>query len=314
MPRVTYVEKKFNAAHLKVIERANAVCAEYEAQGLVITLRQLYYQFVSRLWIPNTDQEYKKLGRILGHARMAGLLDWNYMIDRTRYLRELSHWTSVEELVAAAASQYRTDRWADQPTRVQVWIEKDAAIGVIEGVCNDEQVPYFSCRGYTSMSEMWVAAQRLRRFMATGQDVVILHIGDHDPSGVDMSRDIEERLRQFLRRDLGGARHTAGSLEVRRIALTYDQVELYEPPPNPAKQTDARYRRYVADTGLDESWELDALDPAVLQDLIRTEIEGIRDDWQWENSTAAMEHARSTLVGASARWDEVVDLVNGTPE
>ena len=159
--------------------------AEYAAQGYDLTLRQLYYQFVSRDLLPNRQSEYKRLGDIINDARLAGLVDWEAIVDRTRNIRALSHWSDPASIVKAAANSFAVDKWADQPKRVEVWIEKDALVGVFEPVCEELDVPLFSCRGYTSQSEVWGAAQRLEKYLMADQEVVILHIGDHDPSGLD---------------------------------------------------------------------------------------------------------------------------------
>jgi hypothetical protein len=265
---------------------------------------------------------------------MAGEMDWDYLIDRTRNLVKPSTWDSPAALVKAAAKQYRTDLWKAQHERVLVFVEKDAAIGVIEGVCDVNSVPYFSCRGYTSVSELWSAAQRVWFDIENGDRVTILHIGDHDPSGLDMTRDIEERLRLFVIKDwlatwgqslprpvtIGAIkasmrshmREQGGRIadnqspwRIRRIALNLPQVELYNPPPNPAKGTDSRYQKYVEETGLDESWELDALDPVVLQRLIQDEIDAVRDLDLWGQSNETMEDDRATLRALSEQWDRV---------
>jgi hypothetical protein len=297
MPRIAYVPKRFSAASMDIIAKANAVCQSYAAQGYDLTLRQLYYQFVSRDWIANKQSEYKRLGSVINDARLAGLLDWNYIVDRTRNLRDLAHWDSPESIIDAVASQYRTDRWADQPERVEVWIEKDALVGVIEGVCERNDVPFFSCRGYTSQSEVWGAAQRLIDYNRRGQKAIVVHLGDHDPSGIDMTRDINDRLYTF-----------GADVEVIRIALNMDQVERYDPPPNPTKLTDSRAEGYIARFG-DDSWELDALDPATLDALIEEEIFTHRDVDAWDDSTARMEHEKELLAAISNRWDEVAAFV-----
>lgn len=299
MPKICYVPKEFTAAHRDIIEQANAICADYARQGFDLTLRQLYYQFVARALIPNTQQSYKRLGSIINEARLAGLIDWNYIVDRTRNLRGLGHWGSPDEIIRNAAGGYRTERWANQPNRVEVWIEKDALVGVITGICQQYDVDYFSCRGYTSQSEVWGAARRLRRYEDAGQKTVIIHLGDHDPSGVDMSRDIADRLALF-----------GSTAEVIRIALTMEQVAQYNPPPNPAKLTDSRANGYISLYG-DDSWELDALDPATLAQLIGDHISEWRDEAQWENDTAAMEAERELLTAVSRRWDDVAEFVAG---
>ena len=272
MPKIKYVDKRFGESSLKVIAWANKIIAAYMAEGYELTLRQLYYQFVSKDLIPNNQKEYDRLGKIINDARLAGLVDWNAIVDRTRNLQSLSTWETPGDIIETAAKSYRRDLWASQPNRIEVWIEKDALVGVIERVCNELRVPYFSCRGYTSQSEMWAAAQRMAKYQDEGQEPVIIHLGDHDPSGIDMSRDIEERLALFM-----------GGMDVKRIALNMNQVEKYNPPPNPAKLTDSRCGPYIAKFG-HESWELDALEPKVIGALIRKTVLSFRDDARWDDA------------------------------
>lgn len=302
MPQIAYIEKTFTGKSLDVIDQANRICADYQAQGYDLTLRQLYYQFVSRDLIANKDTEYKRLGNIINDARLAGLLDWDYIVDRTRNLRGLAHWDDPSSVLYSAAYGYRTDRWANQPHYVEVWIEKDALVGVITRACNDLDVPFFSCRGYTSQSELWGAARRLIRHTDTGQKAVIIHLGDHDPSGIDMTRDITDRLALF-----------GAVAEVERIALNMDQVRRYSPPPNPAKLTDARADGYIKAHG-SSSWELDALDPSTLDALVRTTITDLRDDMQWDADTTAMEAQRRHLKGMAHRFSEVATWLDDNPE
>lgn len=134
MPKITYVPRTFRQDTLSVIATAEGICEEYARQGYDLTLRQLYYQFVARGLIPNRDSEYKRLGSIVNDARLAGLIDWDHLTDRTRTLRDLAHWDSPESIVDEVARQYRTARWDDQPRRVEVWIEKDALVGVLAAV------------------------------------------------------------------------------------------------------------------------------------------------------------------------------------
>ncbi len=285
---IKYVDKNFGPSALAVIEKANEIITEYEAQGYDLTLRQLYYQFVSRDLIENKQSEYKKLGEIINSGRLAGLVSWEAIVDRTRNLQQLSHWTGPGEMINACAQQFRTDAWQDQNYRIEVWIEKDALAGVISGVCEELRVPYFSCRGYTSQSEMWAAGRRLKVFAEDrGQTPIIIHLGDHDPSGIDMSRDISDRLELFM-----------GGLELKRIALNMDQVRQYNPPPNPAKITDTRAQKYIKKFG-NKSWELDALEPQVLSDLIRETILEYRDEKAWTKSMKKETKHKSELSKAA---------------
>jgi hypothetical protein len=294
MPKIAYTEGRMRADGLAVVEQANAIIADYQAQGFTLTLRQLYYQFVSRDLIANNMKSYKRLGSIINDARLAGLIDWEAIEDRTRHVQTLSHWESPADIVSACAAQYRIDKWKDQEFRPEVWIEKEALAGVVEGVCQELDVSFLCCRGYTSQSEMWASAMRMRAFDRAGQTSIVLHFGDHDPSGIDMTRDITNRLAMFM-----------GGVEIRRLALNMDQVEEYRPPPNPAKMTDSRFAGYVEAFG-NESWELDALEPRLLADLIRQEVIGLRDDDKWA--------AAEELEGQHrARLQQVVKSIRRKP-
>jgi hypothetical protein len=300
MPLIRYVAKKFRDSSLAVITQANDILEEYERQGYDLTLRQLYYQFVARGLIANNDREYKKLGSIVNDARLAGMIDWNHIQDRTRYVRTHPWWATPGDIIKSAAASYRVDIWDDQPEHVEVWVEKDALVGVVQVACDDLRVPYLSCRGYVSQSEMWGSAMRLRRIIESGRSVTLLHMGDHDPSGIDMTRDIEERLSTFI------YAHTRSlsQFEVKRIALTMEQVEEYDPPPNPAKLTDARAEGYIARYGY-ESWELDALDPTTLTDLIRDNVEPYIDRALMDDALDREEREREQLEVAAERWEQI---------
>lgn len=294
MPRIAYIAKNLQPAKLAVIDQCNAIITEYDAQGFSLTLRQLYYQMVSRDLIPNTQRSYKNLGTAVNDGRLIGLIDWNAIVDRTRNLQQNSHWTDPGDIIDSAAKNYALDKWASQEFYPEVWIEKDALIGVIEDVCNLWDVPFFSCRGYTSQSEVWAAAQRLHRHAKTGQTPLIIHLGDHDPSGIDMTRDIRDRLELF----------TGRSLKVDRLALNMDQVEQYGPPPNPAKMTDSRFQAYMAEYG-DESWELDALEPSVMANLIESSIKAFLDEEAWDAVCDQEREEKRKLEAAAENWEEI---------
>lgn len=109
-----------------------------------------------------------------------------------------------------------------------------------------------------------------------GKKVHVLHLGDHDPSGLDMTRDNEDRLRMFI------GHHTDDSLfDIHRLALNMDQVRTHNPPPNPAKSTDSRFQGYAAEFGT-KSWELDALEPKVIASLIQSHVDEFIDREQWD--------------------------------
>lgn len=282
--REQFVHKDFKQTTLTVIIEANRIIDKYRAQGYLLTLRQLYYQFVAHDLFPddrrwdwtgtkwvkspngtkNAQPNYNWLGGIVNDGRMAGLIDWDAIEDRTRERKLNSHWDTPKSVIESARLSYGIDMWENQPERVEVWIEKEALVGVIQSTCRDLDVPYFACRGYVSQSEMYQAGLEFRN---PRQHNVILHLGDHDPSGIDMTRDNFDRLKMF----------SDNNVTVERIALNMDQIRAFNPPPSPAKTTDSRGTGYIEKFGID-SWELDALEPSMLVDLIERNVAKHRDD------------------------------------
>jgi len=291
MARICYQEKDFRPATMELIYTAIDIVEEYAEQGFTLSLRQLYYQLVARGILPNKQTEYKRLGRIINDARIAGLIDWLAIVDRSRALRASSHWNSPSEILDGAARQYQIDKWSTQPMRIEVWIEKDALVGVIGGICKELDVPFFSCRGYPSVSSVWEASERMREYLETDQPTILLHLADHDPSGIDMTRDLRERLELFLGSD--------DVFRVTRLALTIAQVQALNPPPNPAKLSDSRAPGYVRRYGRN-SWELDALEPAYLVELIESAVVAVRDDALWKEQVAIENAGRQELAELAA--------------
>ncbi|MBQ3730015.1 MAG: hypothetical protein II903_11000 [Spirochaetales bacterium] len=300
MPKIRYVNIRFRQASLDLIEIINSVIAEYSAQGYELTLRQAYYQLVARGYIPNNERSYKNIGSLINDGRLAGLIDWNSITDRTRNMRSNSHWGNPADVIASAKYSYMIDKWKDQPVYVEVWVEKDALVDVVGKACRSLDVPYFSCRGYTSQSEMWSAS---RRFLAQRDRLrrVIIHLGDHDPSGIDMTRDIQERLTLF-----------GADVEVKRIALTMQQIKKYNPPPNPAKITDSRCGAYIDKYGT-ESWELDALEPRVITDLINGSVKALMDKNLYYEAEAEEWKGKCELQMLCENYADAVAYLEGKP-
>lgn len=273
MPRIKYVNWKPATQSVALVDAANGILAEYAEQGFDLTLRQLYYQFVARDLIPNTPKSYNNLGTVIQKARNAGLIDWDRIKDRGRKTSEHPHWSSGEDFLRKTADYFGLDLWEGQPRRCQVWVEKEALADVVERAAGRWDCSYFPNKGYVSASSIWASAQKMLN--SDCNDWVVLHLGDHDPSGIDMTRDIRDRL------DLYSTpyedEHTRPEIEIRRIALNMDQIDQYGPPPNPAKVTDSRFATYSAKYG-NESWELDALEPSVIVDLIESEIQDVLMD------------------------------------
>lgn len=287
MAKIAYINKRFAASSMKIINSANEIISAYRKQGDSLTLRQLYYQFVAGDLIANKQSEYKRLGSIINDARMAGLIDWNSIEDRTRNLRDyyFGELGSPESILESAAAGHELDNWNDQDNYVEVWIEKDALVGVIERVCEKWRVPFFACRGYNSQSEQHKAGLRLQNKIEEGKEVHILHLGDHDPSGIHMTVDNSERLTLFSENDI----------KLHRLALNMDQIKKYNPPPNPAKETDARFAGYVKKFG-DSCWELDALEPKVIREITEKNIKNLINFDTWEETNQRCEEERAAFM------------------
>jgi len=229
-------------------------------------LRQLYYQLVTRNIITNTERSYKNLGQLVSQGRLAGKIDWSAIEDRLRVLDQVASWLSPSAIMGAVLSGYRLPRWIEQDQAVELWCEKDALAGVLQPITNDLDVGLMVNRGYSSQSAMKDAAGRLIGYNDDGKDIRIFYIGDQDPSGEDMVRDIYDRLKLLTRYEF--------SIDVEKIAITEAQIALYNPPPNPAKMSDSRAARYVARFGT-SSYEADALPPNVLAQIVRDRIESV---------------------------------------
>lgn len=332
--RRDYIIWKPQRATKELIRQANEICYAYHAEGYDLTVRQLFYQFVARTWLLNNPKQYNRLVGHMKNARLAGMLDWAYIVDRTRNVQGNSHWANPAEIIEATSTDYEEDKWAKQNTYIEVWVEKDALVGILERVCTPNDVSYFSCRGYASVSEVWFAARgRIAKQIIAGKRVIILHLSDHDPSGVDMTRDLEDRLRAFIARDLFSAplfpsevkkqkeatklylALTEDVLEVRRIALTMDQVHQYDLYDlyNTAKESDSRYRQYRREFG-EHSWELDALEPTVLGALIEDTINEYKDPAVWKKAVDAEKRQKKLLAKASTYWPEIVQFLKDKPQ
>jgi hypothetical protein len=292
-----FVDKRFRAATLAMIETANQICADYRRQGFNLTLRQVYYQFVSRDQLPNNDKSYKLLGNAINDARLAGLMDWDNIQDRTRsVVGSYWGWRDPGYYMDHSASGYYEALWEGQQYRPEIWVEKDALKDVIARAAQPWRIPYFSCRGYASQTAMYDAAKRFQKYTENGLEPVVIHLGDHDPSGIDMTRDIRERLSLM----------SWGDVDVQRIALNMDQIDEYQPPPNPAKIADSRAADYIDRFGR-ESWELDALEPRILVDLITQKVEEYVDQALFDEALAHEQEQEDAIRQVAGRFTELWD-------
>jgi hypothetical protein len=296
MPNIHYQDWNSRGRSGYLAGQANQIILEYGRYGIEPTVRQIYYQFVSRNLVANNEKEYKKLGELINNARMCGLIDWDSVVDRTRPLWGKEHFDTPVEMVADVASQFHINMWDGQQSYVEVWIEKDALLSVIEGVCSEHDVPYMACRGYGSQSSIWRAGHyRIRPMLQAGRDVTILYLGDHDPSGLNMTEDLRKRLELF-----------AGQpVNIQRLALNMDLVEQYAPPPNPTKPKDSRTAGYEEQFG-DTCWELDALDALVIRNLVKKAITDRIDLRAWIEQLNRQDQGRSELRRIADYWPKAL--------
>lgn len=266
----------------------NTIIDEYRKQGYTLTLRQLYYQLVSRDIIPNQQKEYAKLSRLLGEGRMAGIVDWSAIEDRLRSLEKPGYWDSPLEILQMAARQFRRNNQEGQSNRIEVWVEKDALSGVLSRVTQKYGIGIQVNRGYGSITALRDAFERFLYSTVQGkcEKFYILYLGDHDPSGLDMIRDIEARIFEFwygvtqnfheepCPKDFKESyeyEQFSKIFEIVPVALTASQIAQYNPPPNPAKMADPRSGKYVDEHGK-TSYEVDALKPEVLNQILTDAI------------------------------------------
>lgn len=287
-----FISHRFSDSSLDTLGLVNGILTEYEAMGYRLSLRQLYYQLVARGHIENSQRSYKNIGNLVSTGRQAGYIDWDMIEDRGRETVSNAHWNNPGEIALAAARQFKIDKWADQDIHIEVMVEKDALSGVLEPVCRRLDVAITANKGYSSSSTMYEIGKRLAQIGDAGKDICIFYLGDHDPSGIDMTRDVTERLAVYSR---------IAPIDVERLALNYDQVMKWRPPENPAKETDARYQSYVIEFG-ESSWELDAVEPRTLAGLVENAVIGLRDDKLWDQAVERENAMKRELEDFAERW------------
>jgi hypothetical protein len=262
-------------SYREVVEASLEVFKQYDT---ALTLRQLYYRLVSKHLFPNTVNSYKRLSRIMVKARETGDVPKNCLEDRSRRVlgRGDAGYISAEEFIKHKLEslkdsweKFTMPRWEDQPCNILISLEKEALSRLVSRVANQYSIRTFPTRGYPSFTYVQRMASYIRNRLK-GKPTLVLYFGDFDPSGVDIERDLTERLLKY----------GAGDFKIRRVALTRDQIILYTLPPMPVKKSDARTPSFIATYG-DEAVELDALDPNVLKQMVAQSIEEYMDIDAW---------------------------------
>ncbi|GHO51496.1 hypothetical protein [Ktedonospora formicarum] len=262
----------------RIIDEAYEILSEVNP----MTVRQVYYQLVSRQVVENTRSRYQAVSDALVDARLEGTIPWEWIEDRLRRPRSVAMWDDLTAFAEAARISYKRDVWASQSDYLEVWLEKDALSGIFEDALSNYGVTLNVGRGYDGWSSIRNAAQRFD----TGEGVTILYFGDFDPSGEDMVRSLRDRLAEL------GSKPT-----ILKVALSLDDVHRYNLPPNFTKTTDTRRKNFVEQFG-DVSVELDALPADVLRARLIEEVEQRLDMKALKQIQELEEKERARLVEA----------------
>lgn len=262
--------RMWNTRKEEVVEHIIEIVNEYAEEGYILTLRQLHYQLVGKNWIINHDTAYKKLGNILDDCRYSGVIDWTAIEDRGRVPHLLYSVDGVEDALQDTVDQYRRNRQEGQTNHVELWTEKDALSGILKRTTEKYHIQLVVNKGYTSSSAIYNAYQRIIENCRNSEFTTILYFGDHDPSGLDMVRDITDRLTLMVEK--GNYELVASDIfAIIHIGLTMEQIKKHKLSPNPTKLTDSRSANYVKKFGK-TCWEVDALRPQILTAIVEAHI------------------------------------------
>lgn len=272
------------AATIALGEAAHAILAP---SRYAMTLRQLFYALVSAGAIPKVEASYGRLKRVMRDLREDGSVPWSWLVDHTRSVFRPRTWDGLEDLLGDTLALYRRDLMRGQDVAIQLWAESDSIGSVIAQVADRYCVPTFIGRGYSARGYLWAAAQDAVAAHAAGKEVHILHVGDHDPSGVDIYRDVEETLRLYAKAvELGQPvallrRHWSTELIAdlspwlvfERLALTAEQIVEHDLPVRPPKASDARTASFSGPGAVEvEALPIDVL-LALVEDAILARID-----------------------------------------
>ena len=250
-----------------------------------VTVRQAFYLATSAGIIPKTEQAYKNtVVRLLSKMRRSGMLNWHWIADNTRWMRKPWSFTSAEDALRQTAAFYRQMLWHNQNAYVEIWLEKDALAGVLYPVTAQWDVPLMVTRGYASLSYLYEAAMTIAK---QEKPAYIYYFGDHDPSGRDIPRKVEEDLRGFA---------PAADIIFTRVAVEPWQIDDWHLPTRPTKTTDSRAKGFTG-----ESVEVDAIPPETLRQMVADVIEQHVDEAALEVTRAAEQSERDILTRLAAR-------------
>jgi hypothetical protein len=275
-----------------IVDAAITHIDSYAEKGFTPTLRQLFYRLVAVQILLNRKADYRNLGRYINFAKGAGIIDWDAVEDRTRYVRGRNRYLSTKQWLEASLNEWHMDFWVGQLDRPEIWIEKDALLGIIKPVCDKYDVRFYSLRGWGRPADNFSSAQRfLVDFNSEPARLtnIIFHLGDYDPTGCAVTPQIEDAVKGYARqlRAKDDGNNSDAFVDVRRIGLTKAQIDKYNLAPNrigdetdeavaakeDKKGNESRLKAYLgANDGCPDTWELDALDPVRLQAIVEDAI------------------------------------------
>jgi len=273
-----------------VVRYVNEILSQY---AIILTLRQIFYRLVANYGYPNTNSMYNQLSKQLVKARERGDVDESRMEDRSREFLggdygfdDSSDFVSYQiRRFLSSPRRYTRIMWTSQPEFILVWIEKDALSRVVSSIADKYKVITAPSRGYASYTYIKEAVAKFPE----DKQITVLHFADHDPSGLDMTRDLEQRLHRYS--ELEGLDL---NISVQRIALTHQQVQEYNLTPNPTKTADPRATGYTEQFG-NQCWELDAIEPNELQRLVSESIKSRIDADIWNQTLEQQTQERQEL-------------------
>jgi hypothetical protein len=253
-----------------------------------MTLRQLFYQLVSAGRLSNSQKEYKRLGGVMTRLREAGDVPFAWLVDHVRATLKPSSWSGLADFGDTVRQAYRKDLWAQMPCHIEVFVEKDAIAGTIQPVTREYDVALQVCRGYASLSFVGeIAAQ----WSEIEKAVHAYYLGDYDPSGFDIERDLREKL----------SRYSGRSFEWSRLAVSEADFDLHDLIALPVKNTDKRARAFHTQHG-NRCAEVDALPPTELRHRVRQAIESHIEPTRWARLQEVERLERETLGGLVGMW------------
>jgi len=291
--------------YVTIVESTNEILGEY---SYPLTLRQIYYRLVSNGVIPNSRSAYNGLSKWLVKAREDGDVDDAKIEDRSRsIIKAVEGYDSPDQFIEAVeywihnlGDRYHANLWSNQDVYLEIWVEKEALDRVIARAAQPFQVTVCPTKGYSSYSYIKRDAVD-GRFSEVDKPIICLYFGDHDPSGKQMTEDLQRRSNRY---------GNGMNIEIKRVALTQEQIRKYNLPPNRTKSKDTRTPKYVAEFG-DECWELDAIPPDDLQSLVISSIEQYIDRDRWNKVLKQEEKDRASLKERFANAD--LDLGGDSP-